>query len=73
MLRAGAQPNINGKEYSNLMLPIPSINEQKNIFKILTAVDDEIKNEMYHKQNLETLKISLMQILLTGKVRVKLH
>jgi type I restriction enzyme, S subunit len=73
MLRAGAQPNINGTEYSGLIIPKPPINEQKEIISILSVGDKEIDTETNHKQNLETLKKSLMQVLLTGRVRVKLH
>lgn len=73
MLRAGAQPNINGTEYSGLIIPKPPINEQKEIISILSVIDKEIDNETNHKQNLETLKKSLMQVLLTGRIRVKLH
>jgi type I restriction enzyme S subunit len=70
MLRAGAQPNINAKEYSNMRVPKPSIKEQKQIIEILNAVDNEIEKELNHKKQLETLKKGLMQVLLTGKLRV---
>jgi len=73
MLRAGAQPNINGTEYSGLIIPKPPINEQKEIISILSVIDKEIDNETNHKQYIETLKKSLMQVLLTGRIRVKLH
>ncbi|MCG2721527.1 MAG: restriction endonuclease subunit S [Thermodesulfovibrionales bacterium] len=72
MLRAGAQPNINGTEYAGLIIPKPPIDEQRKIVSVLSAMDKEIKNETDHRRNIEALKKSLMQILLTGKVRVKL-
>jgi|GEM_PF-183372 len=70
VLRAGAQPNINAQEYSNMPLPKPSINEQKEITDILSSVDEEIEKETRHKEELELLKKGLMQVLLTGRVRV---
>ena len=73
MLRAGAQPNINGAEYTGLTIPKPPMNEQKKIVNILSTMDTEIRSEMDHIQALESLKKSLMQVLLTGRVRVKLH
>jgi type I restriction enzyme S subunit len=70
MLRAGAQPNINAKEYSKIPLPQPSIEEQKKICMIMNTMDNEIEKESNHKEELETLKKGLMQVLLTGKIRV---
>jgi type I restriction enzyme S subunit len=70
MLRAGAQPNINAQEYSNMPLPRPLINEQKQIADILSSIDNELQKEANHKKRLELLKKGLMQVLLTGKIRV---
>ncbi len=70
MLRAGAQPNINGSEYAGLFLPTPPLYEQKKIAEILTAVDEEIEKEENARKIMEGLKKGLMQALLTGKVRV---
>jgi len=71
ILRAGAQPNINAQEYFNMPLPKPPINEQKQIVEILSSVDEELEKESNHKEYLELLKKGLMQVLLTGKIRVK--
>jgi type I restriction enzyme S subunit len=70
ILRAGAQPNINAQEYFNMHLPKPPINEQKQIAEILSSIDNEIEKESDHKEQLELLKKGLMQVLLTGKIRV---
>ena len=72
MFRAGAQPNINAREYSNMLLPKPPVEEQKQITAILTAVDGEIEKEVNHRDQLELLKKGLMQSLLTGKLRATL-
>jgi type I restriction enzyme S subunit len=55
-------------EFFNVILP--PTEEQKKIAKILTSIDDEIEKELNHREQLQLLKKSLMEILLTGKVRV---
>ncbi|MCX5845805.1 MAG: restriction endonuclease subunit S [Deltaproteobacteria bacterium] len=70
ILRAGAQPNINGQEYANMPIIKPTIGEQKQIVDILNSLDEDIKKESSYKDQLESLKKGLMQVLLTGKVRV---
>jgi len=70
MLRAGAQPNINATEYSNMVLPKPPIGEQRRIVETLSSIDQKVEKETDHKRQLESLKQGLMQVLLTGKVRV---
>jgi len=65
--------SINGLlrgDLESFMLPLPLVNEQKKIADILTSIDDEVEKEMNHKDQLETLKKGLMQVLLTGKLRV---
>ena len=49
-------------------LPWPQ--EQKEIADILFSIDNEIEKEANYKDQLESLKKSLMQVLLTGKIRV---
>lgn len=71
MLRAGAQPNINAKEYSNMKVPSPPIKEQKRIVAILNSIDDQLEKELNHKDQLNLLKKGLMQVLLTGRLRVR--
>ena len=40
--RAGAQPNINAEEYSNLIIPVPPLKEQHGISEILQTWDEAI-------------------------------
>ncbi|WP_254810625.1 restriction endonuclease subunit S [Natronosalvus amylolyticus] len=68
--RQGAQENINTGEYSSILLPLPPIDEQKEIVSILETVDQNIEQERKTKKSLQDLKRGLMQDLLTGKVRV---
>jgi type I restriction enzyme S subunit len=59
-------------ELKNLPIGIPPLEEQKQITEILSSVDGEIERESGHKERLELLKKGLMQVLLTGKIRVVL-
>lgn len=56
---------------TKMMIPVPSLKEQKKIAKILSAIDDQIEEYSSKKEKLELLKKGLMQQLLTGKIRVK--
>ena len=47
------------------------LDEQKKIADILTSIDDSIQQQQRELQQTQNLKKSLMQDLLTGKVRVK--
>ena len=59
-------------DLKNLKIKYPnSKDEQNKIVKILTEVDAKIEKEEATKAELEQLKKGLMQVLLTGKVRVK--
>jgi type I restriction enzyme S subunit len=57
-------------ELKKLPVIIPPLWEQKEIVEILSSVDDEIEKESIHKKQLESMKNGLMQVLLTGKIRV---
>jgi len=56
---------------SKLKLPLPPLEEQRKIVKILSAVDKRLEVERKRKEKLERIKKSLMDLLLTGKIRVK--
>jgi len=71
-LRPTAQPNINAKEYATLNLPVPTLSEQRKISDILYTADKKIEIERQRKEKLNKLKKGLMQVLLTGKIRVKI-
>ena len=66
-----AQPAITLTGAKNLKIPLPKLSEQKKIAKILSSIDDEVERESDHKERLELLKRGLMQVLLTGRLRVK--
>lgn len=69
MLRAGAQPNINAKEYSGLKIPIPPIEEQRKISNILSFIDATTCIMIDNRSGLARVKSALMQVLLTGIIR----
>jgi len=71
MLRAGAQPNINATEYSRLIIQLPCIEEQQEIISILKSLENGIRLNKGIVSGITILKSALMQVLLTGKVRVK--
>lgn len=70
MLRAGAQPNINAIEYSDLDLPIPPLEEQRHLVSILSSIDRSLSFERHHGDVWEGMKRALQRDLLTGKVRI---
>lgn len=63
--------HINVKDFKKFKIPLPSQDEQSDIVNILSEVDAKIKIEQITKEQLQLLKKGLMQVLLTGKVRVK--
>lgn len=70
---AGSKAGLNLNTIASLIVAIPKKDEQNQIASILSEIDADISYEQNHKASLETLKKSLMQVLLTGRVRVKLH
>jgi type I restriction enzyme, S subunit len=55
-----------------LLMVLPSINEQQKIVNIIESIDNKLFNENQRLLKLQECKKGLMQVLLTGKVRVKL-
>jgi len=69
--RGSTIKGITKKDIENLHLPLPSLPEQKEIASRLKAVDDLIETKREEKERLERAKKKVMELLLTGKVRVK--
>jgi type I restriction enzyme S subunit len=64
--------NISLPVLRSLNVPLPSsIEEQQKIAEILFAIDKKLEIERKEKANLEKIKQGLMDLLLTGKIRVK--
>ncbi|KYD07960.1 Type I restriction-modification system, specificity subunit S [Heyndrickxia sporothermodurans] len=70
-LATGAQPNISSRQIENFKFKIPSLDEQKKISKTLNQIDRSINLQEKEIVYLKQQKQGLMQLLLTGKVRVK--
>ena len=68
---AVSQANINATNLKSLIIPIPSLSEQKEIVTIILNIDNSFKKYTEERYILVNLKKALMQQLLTGKIRVK--
>jgi len=64
------QDNLNGKQLKNLRIARPDIIEQEKIAEILWEMDKKISTDTKMAQEYLGLKSALMQVLLSGKVRV---
>jgi len=71
--QGNAQKVLNLGELRNLSIIYPPLPEQKKIASILTSVDEVIEKIQSQIDKLQSLKKSLMQDLLTGKVRVSVN
>ncbi|MEM0156425.1 MAG: restriction endonuclease subunit S [Thermoplasmataceae archaeon] len=71
MVQGSTIKGILKTDLSRIHFAIPSINEQQKIAEILTTADRKIELLKEKKQKAESLKKGLMQVLLTGQVRVK--
>jgi len=61
------------EDLSRLFIPKPHIPEQQKIAEVLSTVDRKLAVERKVKAKLERVKQSLMDLLLTGKIRVKVN
>jgi len=57
--------------FESLKVPLPPLSEQEKIAEILSTVDKRLEIERKRKEKLERVKKALMDLLLTGKVRVR--
>jgi type I restriction enzyme S subunit len=64
--------HIYGKDFINEKVSLPSLAEQTAIAEVLSTVDREIEIEKQKLAALQNQKKGLMQVLLSGKIRVKI-
>ncbi|MCK5111814.1 MAG: restriction endonuclease subunit S, partial [Arcobacteraceae bacterium] len=64
------QPFINISKIRKLLIPLPPLDEQKQITDILSTADEKLEMLRAKKGKYETLKKGLLQKLLSGEVRV---
>ena len=63
-------PNLSKRRLSSFLIPLPPIDEQKQIAEILSKIDQKIEAEENKKEALEKLFKSLLNNLMTGKIRI---
>ena len=61
---------VSRSDIKNLKIPLPPLKEQKEIADILSTVDEKLEVLRAKKEKYKTLKIGLLQKLLSGKLRV---
>jgi type I restriction enzyme S subunit len=64
-----SQANINANSIQQVILPLPPLEEQKEIADHLSSIDSQIKANKQYKSQLKCLKRGIMQDLLSGTVR----
>lgn len=67
---ASGVPSLNAKTIENVLISVCSLEEQKEIVKILNELDNEISGLKDKRKKLLHIKNGMMQELLTGKTRL---
>jgi len=70
MGQQGTQSNLNAGMVKSFQMQLPPLKEQQKIATVLTTADKEIELLEQQLADLQQEKKALMQVLLTGKVRV---
>jgi len=65
------RPKITQQILLSVNIPLPPLPEQQKIASTLSTVDKKLELERNEKAKLERIKQGLMDLLLTGKIRVK--
>jgi len=69
--RGASYPAITDGNIKDQLIPFPTSEEQKDIADILRDIDNKIDHETAKKDMLQELFKSMLQLLMTGQVRVK--
>lgn len=59
-------------EWLSFKIPLPPIEEQRKIVKIISNVEEIIKKEENHESHLKNLKKGLIKKILSGQIRIKI-
>lgn len=70
--RTSGQTGVDMDALKGFAFPLPPIAEQHRIVEILGNLDSKLSHETQYIKQLNVIKNSLMKVLLTGKVRVKI-
>lgn len=68
--RAVNQANFNANELGELQIGVPPLPEQREIARILVTADKKIETEEKRKAALQALFKTMLQQLMTGKIRI---
>ena len=63
--------HVNKNVFESLKIPLPSFLEQQRIIEVLSTMDMKLMIERNQKLKLERIKLGLMDLLLTGRIRVR--
>jgi type I restriction enzyme S subunit len=63
--------HISEKQIENFKIPLPSFGEQLRIVDVLSTIGSKLQLEIEEESKLKRIKLGLMDLLLTGKVRIK--
>lgn len=61
---------INSNVVAGIHMPLPSLQEQVEIIRVMDSIESQRSNEVDTKESLVSLNSALMSVLLTGEVRV---
>jgi type I restriction enzyme S subunit len=70
MQTGGAQPHIHPSDLNPILIPVPTPEEQNKIATILSDMDNEITALETKLEKYRSVKLGMMQNLLTGKIRL---
>ena len=68
--QGSGQPNLNAGLIRALKVPLPTVEEQNAIGRLLSSFDDRIESEIVVLSALRQLKSTLSNVLLAGQIRV---
>jgi type I restriction enzyme S subunit len=69
--RAVHQANINATNLQSFKIPVPPLAEQQRIAETLVCLDSKLELEKKLRAKLKRIKQGLMDLLLTGKIRIR--
>jgi len=72
-IRHVGQSAVHTKYILGIRIPLPPISEQRRIIEILSTTDRKLELERNEKAKLEEARKGLMNLLLTGEIRIKVQ
>jgi len=73
LMMGGQYPALNQSQVSKIKIPLPTLPEQQRIAEVFSVIDQKLELEREKKAKLERIKQGMMDLLLTGKVRVEVN